>query len=98
MVNYCVKGLLDSSLSKELKSWKGQRDWKTWKGNSEWEKIHFEVESRTDKPLQKAALDDTSMHNADLSFMPFPGTVVMKMLHIMAESLGPALTFNMIDT
>lgn len=98
MVNYCVKGLLDSSLSKELKSWKGQRDWKTWKGNSEWEKIHFEVESRTDKPLQKAALDDSSMHNADLSFMPFPGTVVMKMLHIMAESLGPALTFNMIDT
>ena len=93
-----MKGLLDSNPSKELKSWKGQRDWKTWKGNSEWEKIHFEVESRTDKPLQKTALDDSSMHSADLSFMPFPATVATKMLHIVAESLGPALTFNMPDT
>lgn len=61
-------------------------------------KIHFEVESRADKPLQKTALDDSSMHNTDLSFMPFPATVVTKMLHIMAESFGPALTFNIIDT
>ena len=38
------------------------------------------------------------MHSADLSFMPFPATVATKMLHIVAESLGPALTFNMTDT
>ena len=97
MVNYCVKDLLDSTLSKELKIQKGPRDWKTWKGNSKREKTHFELVGQT-KYYRKNALDDSSVHKTDLPLLLFPTTVVRKMLHIMAESFGPALNFNIIDT